>query len=489
MSCTYSSASVLSSPDTPPGLDKKRHTRYWLRCLRTHLPSAYIPNDSNRMTLAFFTISALDLLSSLVPNTTPEERAAYIDWIYSCQIPSGGFRASPSHDLSAVKDGSAQWDPANVPATYFALATLLILGDDLNRVRRKETLKWLRCMQRDDGSFGETLVNGKIEGGMDTRFGYCATCVRYILRGKREGPDPTSEEQDTDVDALVECLRKAETYDGGMSEMPFHEAHAGFTYCAIAALHFIDRFPWPIRSQPSEGQRAFNKMPLRKEGIVSTTSSEQQGGIKTRGLTSPDLTIHWLASRLTATISSEDEEDTYADETDTPETCHDAHSFVHTANFPTSMGETSEKSRPTSHFALDWVGFNGRCNKVADTCYAFWVGAGLTLMNASRVIHPTPVRRYLLEQTAHIVGGFGKLPGDPPDVYHSYLGLAALSLLETAAQAAHESPREGRDKPVEERELKALDACMCVSIEAKSRLYAIWQRWGVHDGKDWDGGG
>jgi len=29
-----------------------------------------------------------------------------------------------------------------------------------------------------------------------------------------------------------------------------------------------------------------------------------------------------------------------------------------------------------------------------------------------------------------IAGGFGKLPGDPPDMYHSYLGLAALALLD-----------------------------------------------------------
>ena len=25
------------------------------------------------------------------------------------------------------------------------------------------------------------------------------------------------------------------------------------------------------------------------------------------------------------------------------------------------------------------AGFNGRCNKVADTCYAFWVGASLAV--------------------------------------------------------------------------------------------------------------
>ncbi len=28
-----------------------------------------------------------------------------------------------------------------------------------------------------------------------------------------------------------------------------------------------------------------------------------------------------------------------------------------------------------------WAGFNGRCNKIADTCYAFWVGGSLQVWN------------------------------------------------------------------------------------------------------------
>jgi geranylgeranyl transferase type-1 subunit beta len=29
----------------------------------------------------------------------------------------------------------------------------------------------------------------------------------------------------------------------------------------------------------------------------------------------------------------------------------------------------------------------------------------------------------------HIIGGFSKHPGGPPDIYHSYLGLAALATM------------------------------------------------------------
>jgi geranylgeranyl transferase type-1 subunit beta len=111
-----------------------------------------------------------------------------------------------------ANDENAKWDPANVPATYFALASLLILHDDMSRVHRKATLQWIRTMQRPDGSFGETLVSGRIEGGQDSRLGYCATGVWYILRGHQSGTIPVEDEgvPDIDVDAHVRCIHEAE---------------------------------------------------------------------------------------------------------------------------------------------------------------------------------------------------------------------------------------------------------------------------------------
>lgn len=83
-----------------------------------------------------------------------------------------------------------------------------------------------------------------------------------------------------------------------------------------------------------------------------------------------------------------------------------------------------------------WAGFNGRCNKLADTCYSFWNMATLQvslqvgcfcsvflwcLANIMRkmverlsLIDAVRNRRFLLEQTQHIVGGFGKGVGEQP---------------------------------------------------------------------------
>lgn len=162
-----------------PSFQKARHVKYWLRCLKTLLPTAYTPNDSQRMTFAFFTLSALDLLSSLEEHTNSEERSGYAHWIYRCQHPNGGFKGFTGADSGL----QSCWDPANLAATFFALASLMILGDDLDRVKSTECLSWLNRLQRKDGSFGEALgTQGRIEGGGDIRYCYLAAAVRWILR-------------------------------------------------------------------------------------------------------------------------------------------------------------------------------------------------------------------------------------------------------------------------------------------------------------------
>lgn len=54
-----------------PGFNTERHVKYYLRCLKTFLPTAYISNDSNRMLLAYLTLSGLDVLGVLQSKTTP----------------------------------------------------------------------------------------------------------------------------------------------------------------------------------------------------------------------------------------------------------------------------------------------------------------------------------------------------------------------------------------------------------------------------------
>ena len=94
------------------------------------------------------------------------------------------------------------WDAANLAATYFACAALVVLGKGMERVRRRECLQWLRELQRRNGSFGEGLGRGgRVDGGEDMRFCYLAAGVRWMLRrGEMEGQD------DIDVEGLVRYI-------------------------------------------------------------------------------------------------------------------------------------------------------------------------------------------------------------------------------------------------------------------------------------------
>lgn len=115
-------------------------------------------------------------------------------------------------------------DPANLPATFFALLSLGLVekGKPFSSVRRRQLMIWLRTLQREDGSFGELVRDGKIEGGRDMRHCYCAAAVRWMLRGELHGEKAV---EDIDVDKLVDHIRAGQTYDGGISESSQHEAH------------------------------------------------------------------------------------------------------------------------------------------------------------------------------------------------------------------------------------------------------------------------
>lgn len=182
-------------------LKKSAHIRYHLRCLKTFLPAAYTSNDSQRMTLAFFTLCALDLLGALDTHTTEAERSAHAEWIYQCQHPDGGFRGFTGTDLGDRRtERNHHWDPANIAATYFALVSLAILGDDLARVEGSKCLTWLKRLQLQDGTFGEALSLGEeVQGGRDVRFCFCAAAIRWILGREAEA----EAEGNIDVDRMM----------------------------------------------------------------------------------------------------------------------------------------------------------------------------------------------------------------------------------------------------------------------------------------------
>ncbi|GAB0207388.1 geranylgeranyl transferase type-1 subunit beta [Grus japonensis] len=74
-------------------------------------------------------------------------------------------------------------------------------------------------------------------------------------------------------------------------------------------------------------------------------------------------------------------------------------------------------------------GYHGRPNKPVDTCYSFWVGATLKLLNIFQYTNFERNRNYILSTQDHLVGGFAKWPDSHPDALHAYFGICGLSLI------------------------------------------------------------
>ena len=218
--------------------------------------------------------------------------------------------------------------------------------------------------------------------------------------------------------------------------MHFHEPHAGYTFCSLGALAFVDR------------------LNIKNESPSTLTNDRILRAPK-----SPQAVLRWLVLRQTERID--------------PDTALDSE-FQHSVTAQVEETDDTQSSQPL-HQSPDkstarlvsvdtdaaFASMTGRPNKVADTCYAFWVGASLQILGRTDLMDRQAVRRYLLHKVQHpVLGGFGKFPGDLPDLYHSYLGLAALGLAGSTG-------------------VKELDGGMCLSKEARARLPELWKSWSV----------
>jgi len=72
------------------------------------------------------------------------------------------------------------------------------------------------------------------------------------------------------------------------------------------------------------------------------------------------------------------------------------------------------------------LGFQGRPNKLQDTCYSFWVGASLCILGHYDLIDGKHSRNFTLS-CQYQNGGFAKWPNTKPDVLHTYLSFCGLS--------------------------------------------------------------
>lgn len=306
-----------------------RHAKFFQRTLAV-LPSSCQHLDTQRVTIAFFAISGLDLLDKL--ELVGEVRGEMVEWLYKCLVISdldqsrhwSGFRGATSLKLSSDCDlaPSHAHDHGHIAMTYTALASLLVLGDDLARVDRAAVLSGVRALQLQNGSFRAALEGGE----NDMRFLYCAASICYML----------DDWSGMNTESALQYVISSISYEGGVGQGPGLEAHGGSTYCAVAALSMMNRL-----------QDLGDK---RLENMTRWCIMRQEGG------------------------------------------------------------------------------FCGRPNKPEDTCYSFWVGATLSILDKLGLTDTGASRQFVLSTQDAVTGGLAKWVDTSPDSLHTYLGLSGLGL-------------------------------------------------------------
>lgn len=225
-----------------------------------------------------------------------------------------------------------------------------------------------------------------------------------------------------------------QSYDGGIADESFHEPHAGYAFCSLGALALIGRL--------ESGDYANSNQP--KDPMDRTS------------------TLRWLVDRQTDLLDPDGKLDSEFGSTPAPDQVSEVlklHQSLEESSFWHSDVDLAPHQVTIS-------GMNGRTNKVADTCYGWWVAASLHILKHGGLFDQPALREYLLKRTQHpFMGGFCKFPGDNyADVYHSFMGLAALSLSSTVEQRRKDG-------------IKDWDAEMCVSKEVRERLKPVWAKY------------
>ncbi|EDV25595.1 uncharacterized protein TRIADDRAFT_23924 [Trichoplax adhaerens] len=312
--------------ENPNAFLRSKHINYFKRTLNV-LPPECEKLDPTRLSLVFFALSGLDVLNA-IDTISQSLKEDIIEWIYSLQVSPNskgsnllqcGFRGSTDIHM----EDNMPFYNGHIAMTYVALNCLLILGDDLSRVNKDGIASGLKALQLDNGCFAATL-NGSED---DMRFIYCACCVSYMINDWRG----------VNKDKAVGYILSSITYDGGISQGPELESHAGSTFCAVASLQLMDCLDTYLADKKKE------------------------------------MLKRWLVNRQIN-------------------------------------------------------GFQGRPNKLQDTCYSFWVGAALKILDAYDYIDFECQRQYLLSTQSQYTGGFSKWIDTLPDPLHSYFGICGLSL-------------------------------------------------------------
>ncbi|XP_054154069.1 protein farnesyltransferase subunit beta-like [Oppia nitens] len=206
--------SIKSSGDDNqvPQLLREKHLKYLVRGLTHPLHQSFQCLDASRPWLTYWITHSLAILEADSELTINAHDV--IKFLSKCTNKEGGYGGGP-HQIS------------HLATTYAAVNALVTLSTEeaLKSIDRNQIKKFLLQMKQNDGSF-----KMHFGGEIDIRGAYCAISVAKLI-----GID-----DDNLFENTPEWLLSCQTYEGGFGAAPEHEAHGGYTFCAVAALVLLN---------------------------------------------------------------------------------------------------------------------------------------------------------------------------------------------------------------------------------------------------------
>ncbi|KAL2487640.1 RAB geranylgeranyl transferase beta subunit 1 [Forsythia ovata] len=274
---------------------------------------------------------------------------------------------------------------------YWGLTTLDILGK-LDAVDQDEVVSWVMQCQHESGGFGGNI-------GHDPHMLYTLSAIQVLaLFDKIEV---------LDIEKVSNYIAGLQNDDGSFSGDMWGEVDTRFSYiaiCSLAILHQLDKInveravKYILSCQNLDG------------GFGCTPGAESHAGqnfccVGALAITGSlhhvdkDLLGWWLCERQVKS-----------------------------------------------------GGLNGRPEKLPDVCYSWWVLSCLIMIDRVHWIDNEKLVKFILDCQDKENGGISDRPDDAVDVFHTYFGVAGLSLLEYPG-------------------LKAIDPAYALPVEVVDRIF------------------
>ncbi|KAK9503045.1 hypothetical protein O3M35_011698 [Rhynocoris fuscipes] len=297
-----------------------------------------------------------------------------------------------------------QMDSSRSWIIYWVLHSLALLKSDITLSMKYAVINFFRSCQRKDGGFGGGPMQ---EPHLATTY---AAVMALCTLGIQEAYEVINRK------GLLNFLQKMKVHDGSFYIQEDGEIDVRGIYCAVSIYNllklkdyqlFENSIPWITRCQTYEGGFAGNPGMEAHGGYTfcSVASLYLLGGLNKCDVKSLK---RWLLNRQTSFEG----------------------------------------------------GFQGRTNKLVDSCYSFWQYACLVILKQSildgnnseqqnypynKLIDNKALQNYILICCQNVNGGFIDKPTKRPDAYHTCYSLSGLSLAQTDAES------DTQEKPMDDK--------------------------------------